>query len=83
MEQVEQALQNKNSVLGTVGKCYFDKGYCFIAGDDKRDYFAHFSFFLRSSIAFRHVREGMRVEFNPEENDDPKQGPKAKEIRLA
>lgn len=67
---------------GTVSRCYYDKGYCFIAGNDKRDYFAHYSFFLRSSIAFRHVREGMTVSFLPEENEDPKQGPKAKDVVL-
>lgn len=70
-------------IVGTVGKCYYDKGYCFIAGADKRDYFAHYSFFLRSSIAFKHVREGMNVNFLPEENEDPKQGPKAKDVKLS
>lgn len=68
---------------GTIGKVYYDKGYCFISGDDARDYFAHYSFFLRSSIAFRHVREGMKVKFTPEENEDKKQGPKAKDVHLA
>jgi cold shock CspA family protein len=70
-------------VEGTVGKIYYDKGYCFIQGEDKRDYFAHYSFFLRSSIAFRHVREGMKVSFTPLENEDPQQGPKATQISLA
>lgn len=71
------------SLEGTIGKVYYDKGYCFIAGNDNRDYFAHYSFFLRNSIAFRHVREGMKVKFKPEENEDPKQGPKALDVSLA
>lgn len=76
-------MDNMQRVKGTVSKIYFDKGYCFIAGEDKRDYFAHYSFFLRSSIAFKHVREGMNVDFTPQENEDPKQGPKALDVKLA
>lgn len=70
------------STKGTISKMYYDKGYCFIAGEDKRDYFAHYTHFLRSSIAFRHVREGMTVLFTPQDNENPKLGPKAMDIRL-
>lgn len=70
-------------IKGSVTKIYYDKGYCFIAGEDNRDYFAHYSHVLRSSIAFRHLREGHKVSFTPQENDDPRQGPKAMQVELS
>lgn len=54
-----------------------EKGYGFIAGDDGRDYFAHFSGILQDG--FKSLAEGQRVSFDLE---DTEKGPKAINITV-
>ena len=58
---------------GKIAKIHIQKGYGFIAGDDKKDYFFHMSAVMRSTIAFRHLKVGDPVIFTPIPGNDPKQ----------
>lgn len=70
-------------LTGKVSKVFIEKGYAFIAcSSDGRDYFAHHSQVLRGSIAFRNLKEGMEVSFNPKENPDKTKGPIAEGVML-
>lgn len=62
-------------MLGIVHKINQTKGFCFVEGEDKRDYFVHWQSVLRSSIAFRNIELGMQLKFTPNENPDPKKAP--------
>lgn len=50
---------------GTVGKLNFKKQYVFIAGDDGRDYFAHFNNFEDAFLPCDESLIGQRVAFDP------------------
>lgn len=50
---------------GRVIKVNVMKGYGFIEGEDKRDYFFHFRDVDRSGKAFRHIVNGDAVVFEP------------------
>ena len=60
---------------GTVKWFNADKGYGFIAGEDQRDYFAHFGEI--QTEGYKKLKEGQAVTFEVE--DGPK-GPAAKNI---
>ncbi|MBI4279410.1 MAG: cold-shock protein [Armatimonadetes bacterium] len=54
------------------------KGFGFVAGDDGRDYFVHYSAIVGEG--YRQLEQGQRVEFDVE--DDPR-GPKAIKVKVA
>jgi CspA family cold shock protein len=68
-----------------IGKVlWFDikKGFGFIRGEDRVDYFAHYSKIKALDGEFRTLEEGQRVEFEPfsVERSDGNQKPQAKNI---
>lgn len=68
-----------------IGKVlWFDikKGFGFIRGEDRIDYFAHYSKIQASSGEFRTLEEGQKVSFEPFMTDRPdgSQKPQAKNI---
>lgn len=69
-------------MLGRV--LWFDvkKGFGFIRGDDKVDYFAHYSKIKAAEGEFRLLEEGERVEFEPftVPRPDGSEKPQAKNI---
>lgn len=52
---------------GTVKWFSAEKGYGFIVGEDKVDYFVHFSHITGGG--YKNLDEGQRVYFDPDEND--------------
>jgi len=68
-------------MFGNIHKIIIDKGFAFAEGDDKRDYFIHWSALQRSSIAFRNLEIGMRMEFDAEENEDKTKAPRAINVK--
>ena len=68
-------------MFGNIHKINEKKGFAFAEGDDGRDYFIHWSEVLRSSIAFRNLKIGMRMEFIPVENEDPKKAPRGEQVK--
>lgn len=64
---------------GKVIKINVEKGYGFIAGEDKRDYFFHLRDLNRSGKAFRHIVNGDSVTFRPGEGK-PNGCPRAFEV---
>ena len=55
---------NTPSMTGKVSRLFIGKGYGFIAGDDKKDYFFHMSGVNPEAIAFRHIEIGSAVKFD-------------------
>lgn len=69
-------------MTGKVTRVFIGKGYGFIAGDDKKDYFFHMSSVDPAAIAFRHLSEGTAVRFNPNPPVSPGKNLQAKEVQL-
>jgi CspA family cold shock protein len=63
---------------GAIKRIVADKGFGFIRGEDGVEYFVHRTAVL--GIAFKTVREGQRVTFNPTRHD---KGPRAEQVQLA
>ena len=85
IENTENTIDTVNSadrIDGKVTNIKLDHGFGFIAAADGRDYFFHHSEVLRGSVSFKSLKEGDDVSFYPEDNPDPRQGPKALAVRL-
>ena len=52
------------SLYGKVTKCFPDKGYAFILGEDKNSYFLHYS-----NLNGEHIEKGYQVFFVPFQNE--------------
>lgn len=66
----------------TIRRINVQKGFAFAEGEDNRDYFIHFSEVMRSSIAFRLLKEGLVVQGTVKENEDPRKAPKLEGVTL-
>ena len=64
-------------MTGTISKVISDKGFGFIQGEDRQEYFMHRSA-VRNGSVFEQLREGDGVEF--EVVDSPK-GPRAANVK--
>ena len=51
-------------MYGTVTRCFPDRGYAFILGEDKNSYFAHYS-----NLNGEHIEKGYYVFFAPFQNE--------------
>ena len=51
-------------MYGRVTKCFPDKGYAFILGEDNNSYFLHYS-----RLNGEHIEKGYQVYFDPFQND--------------
>ncbi|MGH2357913.1 MAG: cold-shock protein [Candidatus Limnocylindria bacterium] len=64
---------------GTVKRVVTDRGFGFIADDEGKEHFFHFSG-LSAGLAIESLREGDRVTFDTERSD---RGPRATNVQLA
>lgn len=64
-------------MLGKVIRINVIKGFGFIEGEDKKDYFFHLQDVQRSGKAFRHYASGDAVSFEPGPATNTNQCPKA------
>ena len=75
-------METNNVMTGKVTRVVIAKGYGFIAGDDKKDYFFHMSSVDPASIAFRHLTEGVPVSFTIHPAIADKKNLQAKEVTV-
>jgi len=64
---------------GTISKVISDKGFGFIQGEDRQEYFMHRSA-VRDGSAFEQLREGQAVVFDAGRGD---KGLRAENVRLS
>lgn len=70
------------AMTGKITRVVISKGFGFIAGDDKRDYFFHMTSVDPASIAFRHMKEGTTVAFTIHPPVSPGKNLQAKDVTL-
>lgn len=75
-------MENNNVMTGKITRVVIAKGYGFIAGDDKKDYFFHMSSVDPASIAFRHLKENDPVSFTIHPAIAEKKNLQAKEVTV-
>ncbi len=67
-------------MTGTINGVRYDKGFGFIAGDDRKAYFFHMSAVDHTSgVGFHDLERGDRVSFEPTESE---RGPRAEDVSL-
>jgi len=67
----------QDKTRGEVRVINFERGFGFIAADDRRDYFFHFDNVLKGTISPQRLVIGDKVLFNIQENEDLKRNPQA------
>jgi len=55
---------------GTVKRLFLPRGFGYITGEDGRDYFIHATELQDSEWSAETIREGDKVEFEPQSNGD-------------
>ena len=66
-------------MTGTISKVISDKGFGFIQGEDRQEYFMHRSA-VRNGSVFEQLREGQPVVFDAGRGD---KGPRAENVRVS
>jgi cold shock CspA family protein len=66
-----------DKIRGEVRTVNLDRGFGFIAAEDRRDYFFHFDNVLKGTISPQRLVIGDKVLFNIQENEDLKRNPQA------
>ena len=64
---------------GTISKVISDKGFGFIQGEDRQEYFMHRSA-VRDGSVFEQLREGQTVDFDASRGD---KGLRAENVRVS
>lgn len=54
---------------GQIVKLMMGKGFGFIRGEDKKEYFFHHSALVERAIKFEALREGQPVQFSPSRSE--------------
>lgn len=68
---------------GTIIRVFLPRGFGFVRGDDDLDYFLQANALAGAAWDGATIREGVRVEFLPDENGVGGNGLRALEVRLA
>ena len=69
-----------NKLTGEVRVLNVKRGFGFIAGSDRRDFFFHFNNVLKGTISPQRFQVGDNVTFNVVENEDLKKNPQAVDV---
>ena len=67
-------------LTGEVRVLNVKRGFGFIAGSDRRDFFFHFNNVLKGTISPQRFQVGDQVTFNVVENEDLKKNPQAVDV---
>jgi cold shock CspA family protein len=67
-------------LTGEVRVLNVKRGFGFIAGSDRRDFFFHFNNVLKGTISPQRFAVGDKVTFNVVENEDLKKNPQAVDV---